>query len=154
MNIKVIEPDFPPPTSRCYALSMTLHSFKGRKDLEVYLYRSRWSPEEESSYPWENILASANPADKSKEIVLEAFTLEEVKTLLDYLQNRYSSRIKEILAGPLNFPLPSGLIPFRDMPEDENFGKIYLDKAPHYPLSFAVRGFYDLSSASPLIDEK
>lgn len=154
MQVKILEPNLAYGIERIFILNMSLYSFKGRKNLEVHLYRGAWEGQEKNAYPWESLLESKDPLDSSKKIILEAFTREEIEQIIAYLKERYSSRIQEIIGAPLELPLPPGLIPFSDMPENENFGRIYLDKAPHYPLSFIVRGFYDLSSAEPLIDEK
>lgn len=154
MEVKILEPNLAYGIERIFILNMTLHSFKGRKNLEVHLYRGAWEEQEEQVYPWESLLESKDLSDSSKKIILEAFTRKEIEQIIAYLKERYSSRIQEIIAAPLELPLPPGLVPFSKMPENENFGRIYLDKAPHYPLPFTVRGFYDLSSAKPLIDEK
>ncbi|SDN96641.1 hypothetical protein [Desulfonauticus submarinus] len=158
MDIHIIEPDIALPTLRAFMVKMTLFSFKGRKGVEVHLYRSFWPKEEEKDFLWENILEDTDlPKPKlqdAKDIVLESFLPEERDMLIDYLKSRYESRIKEIISAPLEFPIPSGLVPLWKMPEDENFGRIYLDRAPNYSLPFKVRGFYDLNSAPPLMDEK
>ncbi|MDQ7031321.1 MAG: hypothetical protein Q9M37_01190 [Desulfonauticus sp.] len=156
MQIEINSAHIPLPTPRAFLVNMTLYAFKGRKNLQIHLYRYNWCKEEENLYPWEDILASLEGDETSienaKMLVLESFTREERDLLIEYLKKRYSSRIKQIVSGPLSFPIPLGLLPLNKMPEDENLGRIYLDKAPNYPLDFQVRGFYDLNSASPLMN--
>ncbi|MBT8762936.1 hypothetical protein KFV02_03225 [Desulfohalobiaceae bacterium Ax17] len=160
MDINIIPPSKPLPVNRAYIVTMTIKSFKGRRDVEVHLFRPYWDVEEENGYPWDKLLGEpieegiTPDINRSKKILLEAFTRDERDQLVDYLARRYASRLKTITSAPLNFPIPLGLMPLSEMPEDENFGRIRLEQICDYPLPFPVHGFYDLSSAKPIIQEE
>ena len=162
MQIEVTESNRPLPVARGYVLSMTIRSFKGRRDVEVHLYRSAWSKDEVDAYNWSKILGGsierkgAEPADPdgSKKVLLEAFTLEERDLILKYLNETYASRLSKVTAMPLGFPIPRGLMPLSSFPEGKSIGIIKLDKIPTYPLPFKMRGLYDLSLHKPMVEEK
>ncbi len=162
MQIDVVESSQPLPIKRGYAVSMVIHSFKGRRDVEVHLYRSAWPEEEMDAYDWTGILggsierknAGAVDPDGSKKVLLEAFTLEERDSIVSYLKDKYASRLSRITATPLGFPIPQGLVPLSSFPEGKSIGIIKLDKIPSYSLPFPVRGLYDLSRHKPLVEEK
>ena len=157
MDIKIIPSTTHLPVNQAYIVTMTIKSFKGRRDVEVHLFRPFWDKEEENIYSWDKILGDPiengpePDINRSKKILLEAFTQDERDQLIDYLARRYASRLKNISSAPLDFPIPLGLMPLSEMPEDENFGRIRLEQIPNYPLPFPVHGFYDLSSARPII---
>jgi len=136
---------------------MTIKSFKGRRDVEVHLFRPFWDKEEENIYSWDKILGDPiengpePDINRSKKILLEAFTQDERDQLIDYLARRYASRLKNISSAPLDFPIPLGLMPLSEMPEDGDFGRIRLDQVPNYSLPFPAHAFYDLSAARPII---
>ena len=157
MDIKVIPPTTSLPVNRAYIVTMTIKSFKGRRDVEVHLFRPTWDVEEEDAYPWDKLLGDPiengpePDINRSKKILLEAFTQDERDQLIDYLARRYASRLKNISSAPLDFPIPLGLMPLSEMPEDGDFGRIRLNQVPNYSLPFPVHGFYDLSAARPII---
>jgi hypothetical protein len=157
MDIKIIPSTTPLPVNRAYIVTMTIKSFKGRRDVEVHLFRPFWDKEEENIYSWDKILGDPiengpePDINRSKKILLEAFTQDERDQLIDYLARRYASRLKNISSAPLDFPIPLGLMPLSEMPEDGDFGRIRLNQVPNYSLPFPVHGFYDLSAARPII---
>ncbi|GAU09680.1 hypothetical protein [Desulfoplanes formicivorans] len=162
MHIDTIEPNQALPVDRGYVLSMVIRTFKGRRDVEVHLYRSAWDEAEMDTYDWGHLLGgtiqrkegqSADP-DSSKKVLLEAFTREERDQIIDYLSQRYASRLTKITAAPLGFPIPQGLVPLSSFPEGKTIGTIKLDKIPNYSLPFPVRGLYDLSRHKPLVEAK
>ncbi|PIE69116.1 MAG: hypothetical protein CSA21_03670 [Deltaproteobacteria bacterium] len=162
MHIETREPSHPLPIDRGYVLSMTIRTFKGRRDVEVHLYRAVWDEGELHAYDWETLLggtiegkerASSDP-DGSKKVLLEAFTRQERDQIIEYLSSRYASRLTSITASPLELPIPLGLVPLSSFPEGKTIGTIRLDKIPRYPLPFSLRGLYDLSRHKPLVEEQ
>ncbi len=160
MHIEITEPTTPLPVARSYVLSMTIRSFKGRRDVEVHLYRAAWDETEMNAYEWDKLLGEAiegregADADGSKKVLLEAFTKEERDEIIEYISSRYDSRVTAITATPLAFPIPQGLIALSSFPEGKSIGTIKLDKIPNYSLALPVRGLYDLSRHKPLVGEK
>ncbi|WP_462323849.1 hypothetical protein [Desulfoplanes sp.] len=162
MQIDMIEPNQPLPVDRGYVLSMVIRSFKGRRDVEVHLYRSAWSDDEMDTYDWKNLLGGsierkdggAIDPQGSKKVLLEAFTEKERDQVITYLSERYESRLTKITAAPLGFPIPQGLAPLSSFAQGKTIGTIQLDKIPNYPLPFPIRGLYDLSRHKPLVEEK
>jgi hypothetical protein len=162
MHIDTIEPNQSLPVDRGYVLSMVIRTFKGRRDVEVHLYRAAWDEAEMTAYDWDQLLGgtiqrkdeqSTDP-DGSKKVLLEAFTRDERDQIIAYLSQRYASRLTKITAAPLGFPIPRGLVPLSSFPEGKTIGTIKLDKIPNYSLSFPVRGLYDLSRHKPLVEAK
>jgi len=162
MQIEILDAKHPLPIERGYVLSMVIRTFKGRRDVEVHLYRSAWPEDEMANYDWATILGGsierkdAEPTDPegSKKLLLEAFTLEERDMIINYLSERYASRLSKITAAPLGFPIPQGLSPLSSFPEGKTIGTVKLDKIPNYPLPFHIRGLYDLSQHRPLVEDK
>ncbi|MGX9366690.1 hypothetical protein ACTVJH_11725 [Desulfoplanes sp. PS50] len=162
MHIDSIEPNQPLPAERGYVLSMVIRTFKGRRDVEVHLYRSNWDKAEMNDYEWDKLLGgtierkdgqSVDP-EGSKKVLLEAFTRKERDQVIDYLANRYASRLTKLTAAPLGFPIPKGLVPLSSFSEGKTIGTIKLDKIPNYTLPFPIRGLYDLSRHKPLVEAK
>lgn len=85
--------------------------------------------------------------------MLEAFTAEESRALLGYLEQRYAEHIEKITVSPLDLPVPLGVAPLGAIPEGKSTGFIRFDAVRNYPLSFAARGFYDLAVHEPLVTE-
>ena len=159
MEINIVPPNQDLPLERAYVVNMLIRSFKGRKDVEVHLHRPYWDDAEEKQYDWAAIFG--NPPEKlgmeernSIKVIMEAFNLEERTALIEYLKNRYAEKLKAINSAPLPFPIPQGLVPLSEMPEDENLGRIRLEKVPNYTLSFPVHGFYDLSAHPPILQNE
>ncbi len=148
-----------PPVDRAYVISMVIISFKGRRDVQVHLFRPHWDPAEEEGMPWEKLLGEpiSEEADpdpvRSRKVIMEAFNREERDQIVKYLKNRYSSRLKNIDSAPFEFPLPKGLPPLSELNAGEQFGIMKLEIVPNYPLSFPVHGFFDLSAHQPIIGE-
>jgi hypothetical protein len=159
MEVNISEPHTPPPIDRAYVISMTIISFKGRRDVQVHLFRPAWDPEEEKGMPWDKLLgepvseeADADPV-QSRKVIMEAFTREERDEIVDYLKSRYSSRLKSIDSAPFEFPLPTGLPPLSGLSAGEHFGIMKLEIVPNYPLPYPVHGFFDLSAHQPIMGE-
>ncbi len=159
MEVNMVSPQEDLPLERAYVVTMVIESFKGRRDVEVHLYRPDWDPQEEQLYDWTRILGTAlehmsQDEERSKQVIMEAFTPNERDELVNYLKQRYADRLKVINSAPLSFPVPQGLMPLSEMPEGENYGRIALSKVPNYPLSFPVQGFYDLSAHPPILQDE
>lgn len=154
-----IDKDSQSPVDRGYVISMVIDSFKGYKDVEVHLYRPDWKEEETKIYDWEKLLGDPIRENKnidtsgSRKLLLETFNIEERDQILDYLQTRYQSRLKSITSSVLPFPIPLGLVPLSEIPEEKTISRIYFEKIPNYSLNFPVHGIYDLSRHSPLSKE-
>jgi len=157
VDIVIIPPDAPLPIDRAFALSMTIKSFKGRRDVEVHLFRSAWDPEEEEAIDWDALLAQrgmseAPEAAGSRHVILEALTLEERDNIVAYLKEHYASRLAAIVSGVIPFPVPVGLTALSDMSEGKTIGFIHFERIPHFTLGVALRGFYDLGQHPPIVE--
>ena len=152
-------PETTPPVDRGYAMSMVIDTFRGHRNVEVHLFRPHWPEEEMQKYDWLNLLG--DPIKKGQEIdplgsrkvLLETFTAEESEQLLNYLRQRYESKLSSITVTVLQFPIPLGLIPLSEMEPGETIGTLELEKIPNYPLSFPVHGLFDLRRHEPRSEE-
>ncbi|WP_031485255.1 hypothetical protein [Maridesulfovibrio frigidus] len=148
------------PIDRGYAVSMVVRSFKGRRDVEVHLFRPEWPESDEASIDWNNLfgppamLDAVSDEKKDRKIILEAFTSAERDQIIDYLKDHYSSRLDYINSNPLDFPVPSGLPPLSSIDEGKDIGLIKFEKVPHFNLPFALRGLYNLSAHLPLVETR
>ena len=158
MKPNIIEPNQEPPIDRVWSISMIINSFKGRKEVEVYLFRPSWHPEEDEAYEWNQILGgNARSGQEISEknarmVVLESFTIEERDQILEYLMEHYQTRLGGITARPLEFPIPLDIPPLSVIPEGKSVGFIRFEKIPHFSLPFAMRGLYDLSRHKPMVE--
>lgn len=157
MDIDIIPPDTSLPIDRAFALSMTIKSFKGRRDVEVHLFRHSWDPEEEEAIDWDKLLAApgmneAPEAAGSRHVILEALTAEERDAVVAYLKEHYASRLTAITSGPIPFPVPVGLMALSDMTEGKTIGFIHFERIPHFALGIPLRGFYDLGQHPPIVE--
>jgi hypothetical protein len=157
VEIEIIAPTSPLPIDRAHAVSMTIKSFKGRRDVEVHLFRHTWDPEEEEAIDWDKLLAAqgmseAPEAAGSRKVVLEALTAEERDQIVAYLKEHYTNRLSAITSGPIPFPIPLGLMALSDLSEGKSIGFIHFERIPHFNLGIALRGFYDLSQHPPIVE--
>lgn len=158
MEIDIVPAEGALPVKRAYTLSIVIKSFKGRKDVEVHLFRPQWDPTEAEAYDWNALLGDILVPDlevsleSCRRVVLESFTEEERNHLVNYLKERYKDRLAAIRSCALNFPIPLGLVALSELSEGKNAGFINFDKIPNYNLPFPVRGFFDLSQHRPLIE--
>ncbi len=158
MDLNITTPDREPSVPRAHVLTMTIKSFKGRRNVEVHLYRAAWDPAELQEYEWENLLgevehpeAGIDP-ENSRKVLLEAFTMEERDRLVEYLHNRYGSKLESITSCCLNFPIPKGLAALSDVAEGKSIGRIRLESVPKYTLPFPVHGLFDLNQHDPIME--
>jgi len=158
MELNLVAPDREPPVPRAHVLTMAIKSFKGRRNVDVHLYRAAWDPDEQKTYAWEQLLGAVEhpesgiDPENSRKVLLEAFILEERDQLVDYLRNRYGSKLESIVSCVLNFPIPRGLSALSDIAEGKSVGRIRLENVPHYALSFPVHGLYDLNQHEPIME--
>ncbi len=157
MNIEIIPACEDLPIDRAFVLSMTIKSFKGRRDVEVHLFRHTWDPEEEEAVDWDKLLAAqgmseAEEAAGSRRLVLESLTREERDRIVDYLKQHYADRLTSIYSMPIPFPVPIGLVALSDMSEGKTIGFIHFERIPHFDLGIPLRGFYDLSQHPPIVE--
>lgn len=139
-----------PPVNRGYVVSMIINEFKGYQDVEVHLFKPSWTSQEEKSFDWDNLLGNPIKPDiadesSSRRVLMETFDSMEKDILIEYIKERYASRVKSLTAGVMQFPIPKGLTPLSDFSESENIGIIRFENIPNYPLEFSVHGIYDLS---------
>ena len=159
MDITIMNPETTLPADRAFAISMVIRSFKGRRDVEVHLFRSKWDPEEYEGMDWDRLLgaplegASGDP-EGSKRFILEAFTDTERDTIIDYLKTQYSTRLTAIRSAPISFPVPTGLTGLTQVSGGKSLGFIEFSKIPSYPLEMDLMGFYDLNQHPPLVDDE
>ncbi|WP_320169856.1 hypothetical protein [Maridesulfovibrio sp.] len=148
------------PVKRGYAVSMVIRSFKGRRDVEVHLFRPEWPDGDENEFSWDNLFGSPVALDavadeiKDRKIILESFTREERDIVVEYLKEHYSSRLESIFSAPMEFPVPSGLPPLSSICEGKDIGLIRFEKVPHFNLPFALRGLYNLGAHRPLVETR
>ncbi|MBA4357711.1 MAG: hypothetical protein Q7U56_07275 [Humidesulfovibrio sp.] len=145
------------PIDRAMALSMTIKSFKGRRDVEVHLFRHTWDPEEEEAIDWDLLLAAhgmseAEEAAGSRRVILEALTVDERDRTVGYLKEHYATRLVAITSAAIPFPVPIGLTALSDMSEGKSVGFIHFERIPHFDLGIALRGFYDLGQHPPIVE--
>jgi len=157
VDIQIITAGKDLPIDRAYALSMTIKSFKGRRDVEVHLFRHAWDPEEEEAVEWDQLLAEkgmseAEEASGSRRVILEALTAEERDRIVDYLKEHYTGRLTGVCSMPIPFPVPVGLVALSDMSEGKTIGFIHFERIPHFNLGIALRGFYDLGQHPPIVE--
>ncbi len=145
---------------RVYLIQATLKSFKGRRDVAVYLFRNDTGEEELNELRGLDLVDKAKddtPEDASPDAalrsVLEAFTAEEGNLVLDYLKERYEEQISEVVVSPIEIPVPLGMVPFSAIPEGKTMGFIRFEAVADYNLPFVVRGFYDLDAHESLMAE-
>ncbi len=143
---------------RCYLIQATLKSFKGRRDVVVYLFRTDTDPAELTELRELDLVDKANAdtpegatTDDALRSVLEAFTSDEGNLVLDYLKERYEEQISEVVVSPVEIPVPLGMVPFSAIPEGKTMGFIRFDAVADYKLPFIVHGFYDLDAHDSLL---
>ncbi len=143
---------------RVYLIQATLKSFKGRRDVIVYLFRADPNKEELQELTNMDLVAKATKdtpegatADDALLSVLEAFTADEGNEVLEYLKERYEEQISEVVVSPVEIPIPLGMVPFSAIPEGKTMGFIRFDAVTDYSLPFKVHGFYDLDAHDALL---
>jgi hypothetical protein len=148
-----------PPVDLGYAVSMVIRRFKGHADVEVHLFRPFWDEDDYGRYPWEELIGGAVSEDRpespenSKNVLLETFTAEESRQLVEYLKERYGDKLASIHCSVLDFPVPMDLTPLSSVRETGTVGRLDLDSVPNYPLDFPVKGIYDLSRHERIEEE-
>jgi hypothetical protein len=157
MDITIHQAEHPLAIDRGHVVSMIIKSFKGRKDVEVHLFRSEWDPELEEVYDWDVLVGSPMPgapgdAASTHRVILESFSEEERDRIVAFLKTQYATRLQSITASPLNFPVPLGLPALSDMTAGKDIGFIRFDRIPSYDLDIPLAGLYDLSRHEPLVD--
>ena len=158
MDINIIEPNSPLPSNHAHSLSMTIKSFKGRRDVEVHLFRADWMANDEKGQDWDTLIeSSVDPSvtdtSGSKRIIMESFTTDERDRVVNYLKEQYSTRLTAINSTPLTFPVPAGLAGLSQLEAGKSIGFIEFQKIPSYPLDIPMKGLYDLSQHPPIIEE-
>ncbi|EPR44103.1 hypothetical protein dsx2_1847 [Desulfovibrio sp. X2] len=156
MELNIIEHDFSPDIDRGFSLSMVIKSFKGRRNVEVHLFRPEWTAEEQENYRWELMLggpvAPNVPPDPvgSKQVFMESFGPGERDAIIEFLKKTYEDKLVAIYSAPLSFPIPLGLVPLSSVPEGKDIGIIRFEKIPSYDLGIPLHGLYDLSQHEPM----
>ncbi|GFM34129.1 hypothetical protein [Desulfovibrio subterraneus] len=156
MQTYIIPAEEGTPLDRVYSISITIRTFKGRRNVEAHVFRCDPDLAEAASYDWNTLVGPpmdpANPGDVEdvKRTLLETFTAEERDAVVSYLSRRYGSRIECITACPVELPIPLGVTPLSSITPGKTLGFIRFENVTDYPLPFAVRGFYDLTQHDPL----
>lgn len=132
--------------------------------MEVHIFRHGGTEEELAALQGKKLVGPPDPAvppqvlqgatkEAALRCILEAFTEEESRALVDYLEQRYAEHIEKITVCPLDLPVPLGVAPLSGIPEGKSTGFIRFEAVPNYPLPFVARGFYDLAIHEPLMAE-
>lgn len=144
------------PCPRGFVATISIRSFKGRRDVLVHLFRPVPAGQPEPDYDWDQLVhhdqdftLSSGRGD-TREVIRESFSRDELDSIVAYLAGRYADRLTSITTNALRFPLPAGLLPLRSMPEGKDMGRIRFEIVPGYPLPFPVHGLYDLSQHKPM----
>lgn len=158
MKIEIIPPKTTPPCERCCTVSMTIKSFKGRRNVEVHLFRPDWPEQEEKQYQWESLIGpclpeAPCPEGSSRRVIMESFTLQERDRIINYLKEQYATRLTGLRSLPLEFPVPDGLPALCDAEAGKNIGLIRFERIPSYALNLPMRGLFDLSQHPPIVEE-
>ncbi len=149
--IRIDPPMLPCPRGR--TAQITIKSFKGRKNVDVHLFRPQGDDAEDSAaWPWEALIEPGDPQSvaQTREVILESFTEEELEAIVEYIANRYGERLTALRTNALPFPLPPGIRPLRSIPEGKDIGRIRFEQVPGYRLAFPVHGLYNLAQHEPL----
>lgn len=160
MKITIHPPLIEPPVERSNAISMIIRSFKGRRDVEVHLFRPEYDSEEAERYDWNKLIGDPASRDlvdnpmEARKILFEAFTAEERDQVLAFLEKRYAERVSEVNAYSLEFPIPTGIPPLSMIPEGKSIGFIRFERIPNFDLPFKVHGLYDLARHQPLVQDE
>ncbi|MFH1914122.1 MAG: hypothetical protein ABIK45_07600 [Pseudomonadota bacterium] len=155
MDIDIISPQSPPPVAHAHTLSMVVKSFKGRRNVEVHLFRDRWSEADEAALPWSELIDGPvpGPGEAARRVVMETFTDAERDRIVDYLKAQYSTRLTAIRSTPLGFPVPAGLCGLSEAQPGKSVGFIEFGKIPSYRLDIPLKGLFDLSLHPPIVQE-
>lgn len=157
MDITITQPDAPLPTQFAHSLSMVIRSFKGRRDVEVHLFRGHWDNSMEKELDWTDLINNPDgheqSDDTSRNVILESFSSEERDRIINYLKDQYSTRLTAIRSTPLSFPIPAGLAALSQLNPGKNVGVIEFNKIPSYSLDIPLKGLYDLNQHPPIVEE-
>ncbi|MGL1862591.1 MAG: hypothetical protein OCC46_08725 [Pseudodesulfovibrio sp.] len=155
MDITIIQSETPPPTQYAHTITMVIKSFKGRRDVDIHLFRGTWDANDEARENWDALISSAKDVDSvgSQRVIMESFSDEERDNIINYLKEQYSTRLSAIRATPLTFPVPAGLSGLSQLQPDKSVGFIAFDKIPSYSLDIPLMGLYDLSQHPPIVEE-
>ena len=158
MDINIIAPNYDPPSDHAHSISITIKSFKGRRNVEVHLFRSKWKANDEQNLDWKDLIGppiepSMTDKSGSKKIIMESFTIDERDLIINYLKEQYSTRLMSIRSTPLSFPVPAGLTGLSEIEAGKTIGFIEFDKIPSYPLDIPIKGLYDLGQHPPIVEE-
>jgi len=157
MDIIITPSSSPLPIDRAYCLSMVIKSFKGRRDVEVHLFRACWKDGEFKESDLDKLIgapidpSSTDPAG-SRTVILESFTDSERDLIVNYLKEQYSTRLTALNSTPLTFPVPAGLTGLSQVHAGKNIGFIEFEKIPSYSLEIPLKGLYDLSQHPPIVE--
>lgn len=158
MDVTILPPDSLLPTDRAYTLSMVIRSFKGRREVEVHLFRPDWPESEANESHFDTLIGPPmdpehTDSEGSRRIILEAFTADERDQIINYLEEQYSTRLTAIRSTPLTFPVPAGLAGMTQIGPGKDIGFIEFERIPSYSLKIPLKGLYDLSQHPPIVED-
>ncbi len=160
MDVTIIPPEGVLQEERAFSLSMTVRTFKGRRDVDIHLFRHSWDQAEEQAYDWDTLIGPPLDVDTpvspvetagSRLVLLESFTRKERDMIVDFLTQQYQDRLTAIRSRPLTFPIPSGLTGLSQVRAGENIGLVDFSRIHSYTLPIPLRGLYDLNQHKPII---
>lgn len=137
-----------------YSISMAIKTFKGRRDVEVHLFRSTWDKNDEANLDWDTLISGQRSEnDTSRNVIMETFSSEECDTIINYLKEQYSTRITAIRSTLIELPVPSGMKGLSQVVPNKSIGIIEFEKIPSYSLGLPMKGLYDLDRHPPIVEE-
>jgi len=163
MDVTLIPPEAELPVERAFSLSMKVRTFKGRRSVEIHLFRPSWERTEEQDHDWDTLIGpplhahdtgernSLPSADSSRLVLLESFTRQERDSIVAFLSAQYSDRLEAIFSCPLSFPIPAGLLGLSQVKAGKNIGLIDFSRLRSYDLPISLRGLFDLNQHKPII---
>ena len=160
MEVTIVPAEGTEACERAHAIIATIRTFKGRKNVDIHLFRHNINVEDGTPLPWDALIGDpvdpdqpGNP-DDVKKMVLEMFTEAERDQIVQYLKNKYGQRLASVTCASVEYPVPLGVTPLSTIPEGKTMGFIRFDDVDNYSLPFAFRGFYDLAEHEPLVQPR
>ena len=134
---------------------ISIDTYGAHSDFTIYLFRTHYDKDEKEKYDFrESIENYSNHDEKTinrlQDAILTLFTMEEIKSLEDNLDDMSGDNHLKIYHREIKFPIPSDFashdkLPWSN-PSGQNLGGVYVFSR------FGVTGYYDLNDCRVLRD--